>query len=163
MGEAKRRTMVIKTENCSYTENKIYPGKVIRLIAKDGRITIFTSSKVKSLIQQRIKAVKLRWTQAWRRHNKKGKTEDVSRRKTRKTQKVQRAVVGLTLDDLKAKSSVHHKKETRSVVADAAAAKAKASKDARKERVAHQSATTQKATKNVVNNKPATMSKAGRR
>lgn len=115
------------------------------------------------MLQQRIKAVKLRWTQAWRRHNKKGKSEEVSRKKNRKTQKVQRAIVGLTLEDIKSKSSVNHKEKTRGVVADAAKAKAKASKDARKERVAHQSANTQKATKSNIANKPANMAKAGRR
>ena len=54
---------------------------------------------------QRKKPSKLMWTQSWRRLNKKGKDENMSKKKSRKTIKVSRAIVGLALDDLKAKKA----------------------------------------------------------
>lgn len=65
--------MVVKTDPCAYTEYKIYPGRGQKFVAKDGKITFFISAKADSLWHQKIKAVKLTWSQAWRRMNKKGR------------------------------------------------------------------------------------------
>ena len=83
--------MVIKTDLCAYTEYRIYPGRGQRFIAKDGKVSFFITAKADSLFHQRIKAVKLRWTQAWRRMNKKGKVDEQSKKRTRKAQKFQKA------------------------------------------------------------------------
>ncbi len=40
------------------------------------------------------------WTQAWRRLNKKGKDDGISRKRVRKVAKVQRAIVGASLEDV---------------------------------------------------------------
>ncbi len=93
--------MVTKTDLCSYTENKIYPGKGRRHIAKDGKLYFFISCKARCLFHQKIKPVKLTWTQAWRRHNKKIRIDELSRKRTRKTTRVQKAVVGMSLDEIK--------------------------------------------------------------
>ncbi len=53
------------------------------------------------MINQRKKSAKLVWTQAWRRLNKKGKDEGALRKKSRRTVKAQRAIVGASLDDIK--------------------------------------------------------------
>jgi len=98
--------MVIKTELCHFTEYRIYPGRGQRFIAKDGKVSFFITSKVDSLFHQRIKAVKLRWTQAWRRMNKKGKVDESAKKRTRKTAKFQKAIVGMSLDDLKKKKAM---------------------------------------------------------
>eukprot|EP00742_Colponemidia_sp_Colp-10_P000119 GILJ01000131.1.p2 GENE.GILJ01000131.1~~GILJ01000131.1.p2 ORF type:complete len:146 (+),score=36.98 GILJ01000131.1:46-483(+) len=95
--------MVIKTEACSFSELRIYPGHGKRFIAKDGRSSLFIDSKCRSLFHQRIKPVKLHWTQTWRRHNKKGKVEEVTRRRTRRTAKMQKAIVGASLEEIKKK------------------------------------------------------------
>merc|ERR1719411_1349217 len=97
--------MVIKTDLCAYTEYRIYPGRGQRFVAKDGKVSFFISSKADSLFHQRIKAVKLRWTQAWRRMNKKGKVDEHSKKRTRKAQKFQKAIVGMSLDDIKKKKA----------------------------------------------------------
>ena len=68
--------MVTKTEICSYTETKIYPGQGRRFISKDGKTHYFVSQKARSMYHQKIKNVKLTWTQAWRRFNKKIKVDD---------------------------------------------------------------------------------------
>lgn len=93
--------MVTKTEICSYTENKIYPGKGRRLVAKDGKLYFFISHKARSMHTQKIKPVNLTWTQAWRRFNKKIRVDELSRKRTRKTTRVQKAVVGMSLDEIK--------------------------------------------------------------
>merc|ERR1712137_1094809 len=83
----------------------IYPGHGQKFVARDGKVHFFINAKCDSLFHQRIKPVKLRWTQAWRRMNKKGKVEEGGKKKTRKAQKSQKAIVGMSLDDLKKKKA----------------------------------------------------------
>merc|ERR1712014_535214 len=80
--------------------------------------------KANSLFHQRIKPVKLRWTQAWRRMNKKGKTDETAKKRTRRVQKFQKAIVGMSLDDIKKKKA--QKPELRQAAKEAAAKEAKA-------------------------------------
>jgi large subunit ribosomal protein L24e len=80
---------------------KIYPGHGLKFASKDGKLHFFITSKVRSLYHQKIKPVKLTWTQAWRRFNKKVKVDEVQRKKTRKTTRFQKAVVGMSLEEIK--------------------------------------------------------------
>ena len=93
--------MVIKTDPCAFTELKIYPGRGSKFAGKDGKVHFFVSSKARSLFHQKIKPVKLTWTQASRRFNKKIKVEDIQKKRTRKTTRVQKAVVGMSLDEIR--------------------------------------------------------------
>ena len=93
--------MVIKTDPCAFTEMKIYPGRGSKFAAKDGKVHFFVSSKARSLFHQKIKPVKLTWTQASRRFNKKIKVEDIQKKRTRRTTRVQKAVVGMSLDEIR--------------------------------------------------------------
>jgi large subunit ribosomal protein L24e len=63
--------MVIRTENCNFCEYKIYPGRGIRFVAKDGRVTLYINKKSMNLDKNKTKSHKIRWTTAWRRKNKK--------------------------------------------------------------------------------------------
>merc|ERR1719267_149417 len=116
--------MVIKTEACQYTEYRMYPGRGQRFVAKDGKAHLFISAKADSLFHQRIKPVKLRWTQAWRRMNKKGKADEGGKKRTRRAQKFQKAIVGMSLDDIKKKKA--QKPELRKAAEEAAKKEAKA-------------------------------------
>merc|ERR1719272_39500 len=116
--------MVIKTDLCPYTEYRIYPGRGTRFIARDAKVHFFISTKASSLFHQKIKPVKLRWTQAWRRMNKKGKADESGKKRTRKVQKFQKAIVGMSLEDIKKKKA--QKPELRQVAKEAAAKEAKA-------------------------------------
>eukprot|EP00921_Rhytidocystis_pertsovi_P021775 GHVQ01034796.1.p1 GENE.GHVQ01034796.1~~GHVQ01034796.1.p1 ORF type:complete len:157 (+),score=31.18 GHVQ01034796.1:241-711(+) len=93
----------IKTDLCSFSEYRIYPGRGKRFIARDGKVHMFINSKCASLFHQRKKPMKITWTQAWRRANKKIRSEQTAKRKSRKSAKMQKAIVGLTLDDIKRK------------------------------------------------------------
>ncbi len=104
--------MVIKTELCEFTEYRVYPGRGQRYVTKDGKVHFFLSSKAASLFKNRLKPVKLRWTQNWRRMNKKGKTEEKVRRRSRKVQKMQKGYTGLSLEDLKSKRAPKASKKT---------------------------------------------------
>merc|ERR1712118_126862 len=108
---------VIKTELCAYSEYRIYPGRGIRFCQRDGKVQLFLNHKMISLHRQRIKAVKLTWTQNWRRKNKKGKAEEAWKKRTKKTTKVQKAIVGMSLDDIKKKKA--QKTELRAAAKDA--------------------------------------------
>merc|ERR1719198_2474605 len=116
--------MVIKTDLCPYTEYRIYPGRGQRFIARDGKVSFFISTKAAALFHQRIKPVKLRWTQAWRRMNKKGKVDETGKKRTRKTQKFQKAIVGMSLEDIKKKKA--EKPQIRAAAKEAAVKEAKA-------------------------------------
>merc|ERR1712183_229515 len=103
---------------------RIYPGRGQRFVAKDGKVSFFISSKADALFHQRIKAVKLRWTQAWRRMNKKGKVDEQAKKRTRKAQKFQKAIVGMSLDDIRQKKA--QKPQLRQQARETAAKEAKA-------------------------------------
>lgn len=93
--------MVIKTDPCVFSEMKIYPGHGIKFVSKDGKTHFFISAKTRCLYTQRTKPVKLTWTQAWRRMNKKVRIDEVQRKKTRKTTRITKAVVGMSLEEIK--------------------------------------------------------------
>mmetsp|Transcript_8441 Transcript_8441/g.16928 ORF Transcript_8441/g.16928 Transcript_8441/m.16928 type:complete len:148 (-) Transcript_8441:53-496(-) len=95
--------MVIKCDTCSFSDFKIYPGHGMRFIRRDGQPTVFITSKARSMYMQRKKPAKLTWTITWRRMNKKGQVEAVTRRRARKTTKFARAIVGASLEELKKK------------------------------------------------------------
>lgn len=86
---------------CFYTEYRIYPGTGQRYYAKDGKVSFFfIGKKAESLFHQRIKPVKLHRTQAWRHMNKKGMANEQVKKRIRKSQKFQKAIVGLKIEDL---------------------------------------------------------------
>ena len=72
--------MVVKTELCQRTEYRIYSGRRQKFIAKRGKVHFRIDAKADLLFHQHIKPVKLRWSQAWRRMDKKGKTDDHTRK-----------------------------------------------------------------------------------
>merc|ERR1712127_341418 len=83
------------------TENRIYPGRGRRHIGKDGRTYFFISTKARSMFHQKIKNVELTWTLAWRRFNKKIRVDELNKKRKTKVHRVQKAVVGMSLDEIK--------------------------------------------------------------
>merc|ERR1711953_438358 len=111
--------MVTKTDQCSFTQYKIVPGRGTRFISKDGRTHYFISTKARSLFHQKIKPVKLTWNMAWRAHNKKIKVDDIQKKRSRKTTRIQKAVVGMSIEEIRRKKA--ESREDRDKNADAAA------------------------------------------
>lgn len=120
----------VKTEQDSFSEYRTYPGRGVRYVAKDGKLHFFQCGKSRAKHLLKRKPHKLRWTTAWRRAHKKLHATDLNQRKRRqRQQKVQKAIVGLSLDDLKK----HRKPVAPKDEAKAAALKeAKARKNRRK-------------------------------
>ncbi|KAI9346592.1 ribosomal protein L24e-domain-containing protein [Obelidium mucronatum] len=123
---------VFRTEICNFSGFKIYPGHGKTYIKADSRSYRLINGKVESLFLQRIKPSKLDWTIVFRRLHKKGQAEEASKKRTRRTVKAQRAVVGATLDAIKAKKA--QKPELRATLRQAAAAKSKDAKKAAQEK-----------------------------
>ena len=111
--------MVTKTERCSFTEFRIVPGRGRRFIAKDGRVHHIWGSKARCLFHRKIKPVKLTWTLAWRAFNKKIKIDESTRRRTKKVARVQKAVVGMSLDEIKRRKA--ESREDRGLVCNSSA------------------------------------------
>jgi len=93
--------MVIRTDICSFSEFRIYPGRGQKFVARDGKVSVFLSKKAKSLSLRKIKSQRITWTTAWRRANKKIKAENEKNKKKRRVVKIERGIVGLPLDQLK--------------------------------------------------------------
>jgi len=100
------------------------------MIRRDGKPIFLSTSKSYSLTMQRKKAAKLVWTQAWRRLHKKGMTESTQKKRARRTNKVQRAVVGASLDEIRKRAS--QKSDFRAAQREAALKEIKARKQANK-------------------------------
>ena len=123
--------MVTKTERCSFTEWRIVPGKGRRFIAKDGRVHHIFNNKARCLFHRKIKPVKLTWTLAWRAFNKKIKIDDSTRRRTKKVARVQKAVVGMSLDEIKRRKAESREDRTKASDAKAKDVKDRKAKDAK--------------------------------
>ena len=92
--------MVITTNVCYFSEYKIYPGRGIKFISRDCKVHFLINRKCVSLFTRKIKAVKLNWTQAWRRYFQKSKSEQATKKRAKKKQKIQRAIEGLSLETI---------------------------------------------------------------
>jgi len=93
----------MKTLLCSFSGFKIYPGRGIKYVRVDSKPFTFIARKMNAEFLQKRNPRKIRWTLVYRRLHKKGSTEAVLRKKTRKNQKIQRAIVGASLEVIKQK------------------------------------------------------------
>lgn len=98
--------------------------------AIDTQVFRFVNSKSESLFQQRKNPRKIAWTVVYRRMHKKGITEEVAKKRSRRTVKHQRAVVGASMDAIRAKRNM--KPEAR------AAARAAAIRDGKEKKKAEE-------------------------
>lgn len=87
--------MVVKTEVCAFSEQKIYPGRGIRLITREGKLAVLINKKAKSFFTRKTRGQVIRWTVTWRRLNKKLKTSDAAKKRKRKVKRIIKDVIGL--------------------------------------------------------------------
>lgn len=99
--------LTVRVETCNFSGFKIYPGHGSLYIRTDCRVFRFLNAKSKSLFLQRKKPSKFDWTIVFRRLHKKGAAEENAKKRSRRSTKVQRAVVGLSLDAIKAKRDMN--------------------------------------------------------
>jgi len=89
--------------------------------------------KSRSLYDQKIKAQRLHWTQAWRRKNKKGKVEIGQKKKQKKLGKVFKSIQGISVEDIRKKRGLTA--DVRKAAQDARVRKLKETKKKQKEEV----------------------------
>merc|ERR1712058_50792 len=94
---------IMKIELGVYSGYKIYPGHGRSLIKVDGKNYKFLSGRTHKAHLLKRNPREVTWTVLYRRKHKKGREEDVSKKRNKRTQKFQRAVVGATLADIMAK------------------------------------------------------------
>ncbi|KAF4549958.1 putative 60S ribosomal protein L24 [Elsinoe fawcettii] len=85
----------------TFSGTKIYPGKGKLYVRGDSKIFRFQNGKTESLFLQRKNPRRIAWTVLYRRQHKKGISEEVAKKRTRRTVKHQRAIVGASLDVIK--------------------------------------------------------------
>ncbi|KAI8880331.1 hypothetical protein K501DRAFT_286931 [Backusella circina FSU 941] len=118
----------MKLEICSFSGQKIYPSKGKTYVRIDSRTFRFINGKAASYFLQRLNPRKIRWTAIYRRLNKKGITEEVQKKRSRRTVKHERAVVGASWDAIRAKRN--QKPDARAAARQAAITKSKEAKKA---------------------------------
>ena len=87
--------MVVVTEVCNFSEQKIYPGKGMKVMTKDGNLLIASGSKSLTFLRRKLKAQTFRWTIVWRRMNKKFKNDKTQKRRRRKAAKQVKGISGM--------------------------------------------------------------------
>mmetsp|Transcript_13172 Transcript_13172/g.40518 ORF Transcript_13172/g.40518 Transcript_13172/m.40518 type:complete len:146 (+) Transcript_13172:106-543(+) len=98
--------MVVKTDVCSFSGFKIYPGHGTKFVRTDEKVLNFVDKKAKACVQMKRKPADLNWTQLYRRVHKKGTQEETVKRRTRKAATVvMKPVEGASLEVIRAKRS----------------------------------------------------------
>jgi len=85
----------------TFSGEKIYPGKGKLYVRGDSKIFRFQNGKTESLFLQRKNPRRIAWTILFRKQHKKGLSEEVAKKRSRRTVKSQRAIVGASLDVIK--------------------------------------------------------------
>ncbi|RMD43104.1 hypothetical protein DV735_g1996, partial [Chaetothyriales sp. CBS 134920] len=116
----------MRTYDDTFSATKIYPGKVRNValglrsprlpiprdsrgklfVRGDSKVFRFQKGKTESLFLQRKNPRRIAWTVLYRRMHKKGISEEVAKKRNRRTVKHQRAVVGASLDVIKERRSM---------------------------------------------------------
>ncbi|BCS17614.1 60S ribosomal protein eL24 [Aspergillus puulaauensis] len=121
----------MRTYDDSFSGQKIYPGKGKLFVRGDSKIFRFQNGKSESLFLQRKNPRRIAWTVLFRRQHKKGISEEVAKKRTRRAVKHQRGIVGASLDVIKERRS--QRPEAR------AAVRQQAIKDAKEKKAATES------------------------
>ena len=93
----------MKLEVCNYSGYKIYPGHGKRVVKVDGKVHIYLNSKCQRSADMRRNPRRVTWTLYYRRKHKKGAAEQEIKKRTRRTVKFQRAITGVTWNEILAK------------------------------------------------------------
>merc|ERR1712121_632002 len=101
----------MKLELCNFSGYKIYPGHGKRFIRIDGKLFNFLNKKSERSFLMKRNPRKISWTVLYRKKHKKGTQEEISKKRTRRNVKFQRAIAGATSESILGKKNM--KPETR--------------------------------------------------
>uniref|UniRef100_A0A3Q1GCE7 Large ribosomal subunit protein eL24 n=1 Tax=Acanthochromis polyacanthus TaxID=80966 RepID=A0A3Q1GCE7_9TELE len=119
----------MKVELCSFSGYKIYPGHGRRYARIDGKVFQFLNAKCESAFLAKRNPRQINWTVLYRRKHKKGQSEEVAKKRTRRAVKFQRAITGASLAEIMAKRN--QKPEVRKAQREQAIRAAKEAKKAK--------------------------------
>ncbi|KAL2209045.1 hypothetical protein CC79DRAFT_1367246 [Sarocladium strictum] len=131
----------MRTYDDTFSGQRIYPGKGKIYVRGDSKVFRFQNGKSESLFLQRKNPRRIAWTVLYRRQHRKGISEEVAKKRTRRTVKQQRAIVGASLDVIKERRTM--RPEARS------AARAEAIKENKEKKQAAQAAKKAEKAKNA--------------
>merc|ERR1712055_539384 len=94
---------IMKVDVCAFSGFKIYPGHGMRVIKADGRAYQFINAKCAKAHLAKRNPREGSGTVLYRRKNRKGLTEEISKKRTRRTAKFTRAITGASVADIMAK------------------------------------------------------------
>ncbi|XP_006892341.1 PREDICTED: 60S ribosomal protein L24-like [Elephantulus edwardii] len=93
----------MKIELCSFRGYKIYPGHGRRYARSDRKVFQFLNAKCKSAFLSKRNLRQINWTVLYRRKHRKGQSEEIQKKRSRRAVKFQRAITGASLADIMAK------------------------------------------------------------
>merc|ERR1712212_340871 len=93
----------MKIELCNYSGYKVYPSRGITFIKADGKTFRFLDGRSKKAHRLKRNPRKVTWTVLYRRKHRKGVEEEATKKRTKRTHKFQRAIVGASLNEILAK------------------------------------------------------------
>merc|ERR1712243_119364 len=131
MGFFRSRASKMKIELCSYSGYKIYPSKGRTFVKADDKVFKFLDGRSQKAHLLKRNPRKVTWTVLYRRKHRKGVEEETTKKKTRRTHKFQRAIVGASLNEILAKRN--QKPELRKAQRDEAIRAAKEVKKTKKD------------------------------
>merc|ERR1711997_928070 len=105
MGLFRSRASKMKIELCSYSGYKIYPSKGRTFVKADGKVFEFLDGRSQKANFLKRNPRKVTWTVLYRRKHRKGIEEETTKRRTKRTHKFQRAIVGASLNEILAKKN----------------------------------------------------------
>merc|ERR1712227_1130049 len=120
----------MKIELCAYSGYKIYPSRGRTLVKSDGKVFKFLDGRSKKAHLLKRNPRKVTWTVLYRRKHRKGVEEEAAKKRTKRTHKFQRAIVGASLNEILAKRN--QKPELRKAQRDEAIRAAKETKKSTK-------------------------------
>eukprot|EP00010_Vexillifera_abyssalis_P006878 CAMPEP_0201550240 /NCGR_PEP_ID=MMETSP0173_2-20130828/6628_1 /ASSEMBLY_ACC=CAM_ASM_000268 /TAXON_ID=218659 /ORGANISM="Vexillifera sp., Strain DIVA3 564/2" /LENGTH=152 /DNA_ID=CAMNT_0047960155 /DNA_START=281 /DNA_END=739 /DNA_ORIENTATION=+ len=91
------------THKCYFSGYNVYPGFGKTYVRVDGKSFQFASGKTESFFFKKRNPRKISWTGAYRHVHKKGIAVQTTKRRARRRVKIQRAIVGASLETIKAK------------------------------------------------------------
>merc|ERR1711974_131102 len=95
--------MGMKIDLCNYSGYKCYPSRGITYVKADGKTFRFLDGRSKKAHMLKRNPRKVTWTVLYRRKHRKGVEEETTKKKTKRTHKFQRAIVGASLNEILAK------------------------------------------------------------
>ena len=120
-----------RVEICHFSGYRIHPGHGKKVVKTDAKSFWIINGKVEKHFWDKKNPRKVPWTVVFRKIHKKGLVEETRKRRTRKQQKVTRAIVGASIELINKKRSI--KPEQRKSDREAALRKAKEERKKAKE------------------------------